>query len=231
MTAPFDDHNKPGMLEGMLRKIPGFAGYLDKDERRQSDEQARRWVADRLDRAKRSLDAFTRGLLELGQIDVLPKFDRLRGRIDYLIAQLRSTRPATPISLNRPRLTRIGWKTFTNMTSGRSKRPRNSPRKSSPTFSGNLTRNNYCATWADASISLNVGFANARSCWPNLESRIDSRLVVGRMSCCLRTATVMSSGRSVLQIEHEGLVVLFPDRRHEAAAVVERVTLGNQQLS
>ncbi len=76
-------------LETMLRTIPGFRGYLEKEYRRESDELQRRWLAERLERAKRSLDHLTRPLADAGQIEVLPQVDRLRGRLDKLIARIR----------------------------------------------------------------------------------------------------------------------------------------------
>lgn len=78
-----------GLLESTLRKIPGFRGYLEKEYRRESDQLHRSWLADRLTRSKRSLDEFSRGLADTGQIDALPAFDRLRGRLDKLIGRIR----------------------------------------------------------------------------------------------------------------------------------------------
>jgi len=73
----------------MLRRIPGFKGYLDKENRREADALQREYLADRLQRAKRGLDTHTRTLVDAGQIDALPQFDRLRGRTDKLIGRIR----------------------------------------------------------------------------------------------------------------------------------------------
>ena len=89
MSDPFNDEPSEGMLDGLLRRVPGYQGYLDRDARRKSDQLAREMIADQLERAKRALDGVTRMLLEQGAIDALPKFEQLRGRFDLAVAQLR----------------------------------------------------------------------------------------------------------------------------------------------
>jgi hypothetical protein len=76
-------------LEDLLRKIPGFRGYLEKEYRRESDELQRQWLADRLQRAKQASDRTARSLADAGKLDVLPQLDRLRARLDKLIARIR----------------------------------------------------------------------------------------------------------------------------------------------
>ena len=88
MSPPLDDrpHNA---IESLLQRIPGFGGYLKREQRRESDQLQRRWMADRLQRAKSLLDDRARPLADAGRIDVLPQVDRLRGRLDRLIARIR----------------------------------------------------------------------------------------------------------------------------------------------
>jgi hypothetical protein len=76
-------------IESILRYIPGFRGYLEKEYRRESDYLARKWLADRLDSTKRPIDDYFRGLLDAGQVDALPLLDRIRTRMDGLIAKMR----------------------------------------------------------------------------------------------------------------------------------------------
>ncbi len=76
-------------LEELLRRIPGFRGYLEKEYRRESDELQRRWLADRLQAAKQRVDRVARSLVDTGQLDPLPQLDRLRGRLDKLISRIR----------------------------------------------------------------------------------------------------------------------------------------------
>ena len=89
MPEPKEHSEQRGMLESVLRKIPGFRGYLEKETRRESDQLQRDWLATRLERAKRGLDAASREWVDAGQIDALPLCDRLRGRLDKLIGRIR----------------------------------------------------------------------------------------------------------------------------------------------
>ncbi|NIL96861.1 MAG: hypothetical protein GTO53_05170 [Planctomycetales bacterium] len=90
MPDPREHAENRNLIETVLRHIPGFRGYLEKEYRRESDSLQRQWLADRLDRSKRGLDDFSRALVDAGQIDDLPQCDRLRGRIDKLSSRIRS---------------------------------------------------------------------------------------------------------------------------------------------
>ncbi|MBN2024559.1 MAG: hypothetical protein JW809_17400 [Pirellulales bacterium] len=90
MREPREHARDRNLVEDVLRRVPGFRGYLEKEYRRESDELARMWMADRLQRAKRALDEAARPLLDAGQIDLVPAIDRVRGRLDKIIWQLRS---------------------------------------------------------------------------------------------------------------------------------------------
>jgi hypothetical protein len=89
MLDPTEHAEKRNAIEEMLRRIPGFKGYLEKEYRRKSDDLQRDWLADRLQRSKRAIDATTRPLADAARIDVLPQVDLLRGRLDRLIARIR----------------------------------------------------------------------------------------------------------------------------------------------
>jgi hypothetical protein len=89
MPEPRDHLQERNWLETLLHKIPGFRGYLDKENRRESDALQREWLADRLQRCKRALDDHTRTLADRGQITELPQYDRLRGRLDKLIGRIK----------------------------------------------------------------------------------------------------------------------------------------------
>lgn len=89
MPEPADHAENRGKIETILREIPGFRGYLEKEYRRESDQLQRQWLADRLQRSNRSLDRGARSLTDAGQIDLLPALDRVRGRIDKLIGRIR----------------------------------------------------------------------------------------------------------------------------------------------
>ncbi len=89
MPEPRDHTERRGFIETVLRYIPGFRGYLEKEYRRESDDLQRDWLADRLQRSKRAIDQLTRPLADAGQIDLLPQVDRVRGRLDKLIGRIR----------------------------------------------------------------------------------------------------------------------------------------------
>lgn len=89
MTEPKDHAAKRGAFEEILRKIPGFRGYLEKEYRRDSDRLQRQHVAELLEKSKRSLDDMARPLVDARDLDLLPKFDRLRGRLDKLLARVK----------------------------------------------------------------------------------------------------------------------------------------------
>ena len=89
MPEPKEHAEHRNLIETILRYVPGFRGYLEKEYRRESDELARQWLADRLQRSKRAIDDLARPLADAGQIDALPQIDRLRGRLDKLIARIR----------------------------------------------------------------------------------------------------------------------------------------------
>lgn|SRR5690606_10395758 len=76
-------------LESLGQKIPGFRGYLEKEYRREADALVRRAMADRLMRAKPSLDSYMRNLMDQGVLDGLTLVERVRTRIDGLINAMR----------------------------------------------------------------------------------------------------------------------------------------------
>jgi len=89
MLEPREHSEDRNWIETILRQIPGFRGYLEKEYRRESDDLQRDWLAERLQRSKRAIDDLSRPLADAGQIDLLPQVDRLRGRLDKLIGRIR----------------------------------------------------------------------------------------------------------------------------------------------
>lgn len=89
MGEPKDHAARRGALEELLRRIPGFRGYLEKEYRRDSDRLQREHLAKQLERSKQELDRMAQPLVEAGQLDLLPRLERVRGRIDRLIGQIR----------------------------------------------------------------------------------------------------------------------------------------------
>jgi hypothetical protein len=89
MPEPKKHAESRGIIESVLRYIPGFKGYLEKEYRRDSDSLQREWLGDRLQRSKRGLDAYALQLTDAGKIDTLPLVDRMRTRLDTLINRIR----------------------------------------------------------------------------------------------------------------------------------------------
>ncbi|HVA51750.1 MAG TPA: hypothetical protein VNH11_35745 [Pirellulales bacterium] len=78
-----------GHVVDLLRRLPGFRGYFEREERRDSDALLREHLAAELDRAKRPVEAVARSLAEAGQIGPLPRIDQLRGKLDRVIGRIR----------------------------------------------------------------------------------------------------------------------------------------------
>ena len=89
MIDPKRHADSRGSVESVLRAIPGFRGYLEKDYRQESDHLVRRWMADRLQRSKRALDASMTALIEAGRIDQLTAWERVKSRVDAVILRFR----------------------------------------------------------------------------------------------------------------------------------------------
>jgi hypothetical protein len=89
MPEPREHAKNRGWSESILRRIPGFKGYLEKEYRRDSDALQRTWLADRLQRSKRALDAYSRTLVDAGKLDAVAQIDRFKGRMDKCIGRLR----------------------------------------------------------------------------------------------------------------------------------------------
>jgi len=89
MPEPKEHAENRGWIESILQFVPGFRGYLRKENRREADTLQREWLADRLQRSKRGLDEFARALTDAVRLDDLPKVDRLRTKLDKLLARIR----------------------------------------------------------------------------------------------------------------------------------------------
>ncbi len=89
MPDPSKHTDQRNLIESILRYIPGFSGYLEKEYRRESDQLARNWMADCLQRGKSGLDSYILQLTDAGQIDVLPGIERLKAKLDKQITKFR----------------------------------------------------------------------------------------------------------------------------------------------
>ena len=89
MIDPKKHSEDRGIIESILRYIPGFSGYLEKDYRQESDHLVRKWMADRLQTSKRSLDEYMLGLVNAGRLDQLTDWERVKTRMDGLMLRMR----------------------------------------------------------------------------------------------------------------------------------------------
>lgn len=89
MIDPSRHAQNKGWLESMAQKIPGFGGYLEMEDRRESDHLVRKWMADRLQQSKRGLDETIRQLVDTGNLDALSSWERVRTRLDGFINKIR----------------------------------------------------------------------------------------------------------------------------------------------
>jgi hypothetical protein len=77
-------------MESIVRKIPGFRGYLEKEYRRDSDELQRNWLAGRLQQSKRGLNDYFRQLTDAGNLDALTQVERVRQRLHTIQSKISS---------------------------------------------------------------------------------------------------------------------------------------------
>lgn len=78
-----------GMLENLMRKIPGFGGYLDREQRRDADRLQREFMAKGLTELKRKVQDAQAELLEGGQMKMMTKLDDVNNLIDRVAGRLR----------------------------------------------------------------------------------------------------------------------------------------------
>jgi hypothetical protein len=84
MADPSRHADTRNALESLVRKIPGFKGYLEKDDRRDSDALARSLISQHLQKCKASLDQFERSLVTAGRLDELSRCESIRSRLNLL---------------------------------------------------------------------------------------------------------------------------------------------------
>lgn len=81
--------SEEGGLERLMRKIPGFAGYKDREQRRQADQIQRTFIADALMRERDRLTDVGKVLMAHGGLALLPDVDRVSGVFDKVVDRIR----------------------------------------------------------------------------------------------------------------------------------------------
>jgi hypothetical protein len=77
-------------IESILHYIPGFRGYLRKEERRDSDKLLRDHLAAKLDGLKRRIDPIIRDITASGGLAALGDVDRAKSVLDKLAGRIRT---------------------------------------------------------------------------------------------------------------------------------------------
>jgi len=87
-----DLRNKAGderLLEKIARMVPGYAGYKDKELRREADKRQRDYLARRLSEEKSRLESANARMAERMLLDALGASDRVARRLEKIIDRVR----------------------------------------------------------------------------------------------------------------------------------------------
>lgn len=85
-----DDRQGPAaMMEELMRKIPGYSGYLDREKRRDADKTHREYLAKRLTGKKRTIQDIGEVLMSSGGMSHLTAIDSLTNRLDRVTERTR----------------------------------------------------------------------------------------------------------------------------------------------
>lgn len=84
--------NNRNLIERIGHAVPGFRGYLEKEERRNSDRLLREHLAQRLDRLREKLDPVMRDITNrggFGTLGLVNELDRVKKALERLVARIR----------------------------------------------------------------------------------------------------------------------------------------------
>lgn len=85
--------NRQGMgakLQQLMKRIPGFEGYLDREQRRKADSIHRDYLTKLLSTKKLAIQDIASGLLESGDLSHMTTMDSLTNNIDKVSNRIRS---------------------------------------------------------------------------------------------------------------------------------------------
>lgn len=77
-----------GTLERLMRNIPGFGGYLDRERRRDADKLQRDFMAKQLGAIKRKIQNAQEEVLASGNLSLVERFDKVNNRLDRVVERL-----------------------------------------------------------------------------------------------------------------------------------------------
>ena len=79
-----------GGFENLVKKIPGYKGYKDKELRREADKLLRMEVADRFDEQRKRLAELQNQLISQAQIEFLDDLERAVMKLQLLVDRIRT---------------------------------------------------------------------------------------------------------------------------------------------
>jgi hypothetical protein len=85
--------NSRGSFERMLGRLPGFAGYLDRNARRAADRMLRDHLAQKIEERIRRLAAIERKLIDRGGIGHMPKTQSAKTKLQTYHDRLKAAAP------------------------------------------------------------------------------------------------------------------------------------------
>lgn len=82
--------NQRGFIERIAAKIPGFAGYMERETRRDVDKVQRDFCANKLFDQKTTIKRVLDELISGGDLDGIAPFEKLMNRIDRVAQKIRN---------------------------------------------------------------------------------------------------------------------------------------------
>ncbi len=82
-----------GAFERLLERIPGFRGYLDKNDRRAADRAVRDYVADAVTRRIQRLNQIEKALLDGGGLSYMSKTTNVKAKLQTYHDRIKAAAP------------------------------------------------------------------------------------------------------------------------------------------
>lgn len=76
-------------LTELVKNIPGFSGYFERENRRESDAIQREYLAKRLTQLKADMQTAQQDALSNGNLAIMEPFDRISNKLDRVIELIR----------------------------------------------------------------------------------------------------------------------------------------------
>jgi len=85
--------SQPGSLERLIKRIPGFAGYLDKKARRTADRILRDHIADEMSKRVQRLTEIEKTLLDNGGLSYMSKTSSAKTKLQHFRDLVKTAAP------------------------------------------------------------------------------------------------------------------------------------------